>query len=193
MLNIKAQVERDTQQLHRLSKIWKINSTIPLDHFLQLMKVLRHNQSAALTQLRMGHVPLSYHLWKIHARESGECSRCSWANKTIIHYLLHCLAHEKARRKLTNALGQSGWDLGHLLSHPLAIPHTLQFLDDMHRFRHIFGQLSATAEQIGNLRGLVKKPSNRPQQQQETQNNTSGHRRWDSVHNPHYIDDRWRW
>lgn len=184
MIHIKVQAEGDILQSHRLSRIWKIDSSTPSDRYLQLMMILRRNQCTALTQLRTGHVPLVYHLWRIRVEESGECSRCSWANKTVIHYLLHCPAHEKARRRLTNALGQNGRDLGNLLSHPLAIPHTLQFLDDTNRFRHIFGRLSATVEQIGSLRKLIKKPANHSQHWRGTQNDTSEHRRWDSAQSP---------
>ncbi len=66
-------------------------------------------------------------------------------------------------------LGQGGCNLGTLLSHPATIPHTLQFINDTMRLRHIFGQVSTTKEQADLLCGLMQPTNNAAHRNMETQ------------------------
>lgn len=106
-------------------------------------------------QLWTGHVPLAHHLCRIQVADMGIRSGCKWSNETVIHFLLHCLVHERARQKLVNALGIGGCNIGYLLSHPKAIIHTIQFLDDTGRLSHIYKHVNATADQKKQLHKLA--------------------------------------
>ncbi len=160
-VHIKDQAADYVKQSHRLSKIKRIDGTTPSDRYIKILRALRRNQGAALTQLRTIHIPLAYHLCRIQAADTAICSGCKWSNETVIHDLLHCPAYyERARRKLVNALGMSGRDMGYLLSHPKAISHTLQSIDDTGRFTHIYGRVSASPDQTKQLNDLTRPPAN---------------------------------
>lgn len=156
MLTIREKAAKDVDASPRLSRIKHIDSTTPSDRYLKILQVLRRNQSAVLTQLWMGHVPLAYHLHRIQAIDTGTCSGCKWANETVIHYLLRCPAHEGARQKLINALGPSRRDLGYLLSHPKVIPHTLRFIDDTGRLLSNYRHVITTADQNKRLQQMIQ-------------------------------------
>lgn len=140
----------------RLSKIKRIDGMTLSDRHMKILQVLRRNQSAVLMQLQTVHMLVAYHLHKIQATDTGTCSRCEWANKLVIHYLLHCPVHETARQKLINALGPSGCNIGYLLSHPKALPHTLQFVDDTERLLPIYGHVNTMTDQNKQLQKLVR-------------------------------------
>lgn len=165
---IKDHAAADMTQSTRLTQIKRIDGTTPSDWFLKLTKILCRNQITALTQLRMGHVPLAYHLWRIQAGELGTCSRCNYGHESVIHYLLHCPAYERARGRLIATLGWGGRDLGNLLSNPTAIPHTFRFIDDTGRLHHIYGNLNVTKGKADSLRDLVK-PASETAERQSTQ------------------------
>lgn len=64
-----------------------------------------------------------HYLHKIQPANTEMCSVCKWTNKMVIHFLLHCLVHERARWKLVNTPGQGGHGISNLLFHPKATPH----------------------------------------------------------------------
>ena len=58
------------------------------------------DQCATVAQLRMGHSPLLVaYLHHMGCRDSGTCPHCNGADETAEHLVLHCPAHNQARRK----------------------------------------------------------------------------------------------
>ncbi|KAF8234658.1 hypothetical protein L208DRAFT_1260751 [Tricholoma matsutake] len=67
--------------------------------------------ASILTQLRMGHAPLSKHLFHIGTINSPICPACQQSDKMVQHLLLHCPAHQEARQMLQNNIGGRNIDI----------------------------------------------------------------------------------
>lgn len=156
-LRIRKQTEQNVMQSRRLSRMKQSDSTIPSDKYQKIVQGLKRNQASVLTQLRMGHIPLAHHLQRIQARESGACETCGRGKETVVHYILHCPTHTITRQKLTKALGRGARNLHNLLSHPIAIPHLLRFIDDTKRLHGVFGTVQPTTDQITYMKGLLER------------------------------------
>jgi len=58
------------------------------------------DQCATVAQLRTGHSPLLVgYLHRIRRRDSATCPYCNGTDETAEHLVLHCSAHEQARRE----------------------------------------------------------------------------------------------
>jgi len=59
------------------------------------------DQCATVAQLRTGHSPLlAGYLHRIGRRDSATCPYCNGADETAEHLVLHCPAHDQARRDI---------------------------------------------------------------------------------------------
>jgi len=59
------------------------------------------DQCTTVAQLRMGHSPLlAGYLYRIGRRDSATCPYRNGADETAEHLVLHCSAHEQARRDI---------------------------------------------------------------------------------------------
>ncbi len=57
MTKIRTQQENIIWQSHRLFRIKQVDSSMPSDYYLKIVRVLKRNQGATPTQLRKGHIP----------------------------------------------------------------------------------------------------------------------------------------
>ena len=58
------------------------------------------DQCVTVAQLRTGHSPLlAAYLYRIGRRDSATCPHCNGADETAEHLVLHCPAHDQARRE----------------------------------------------------------------------------------------------
>ena len=102
-----------------LSKVWKrswahspcfacmenIDPSLPSRKYRTLTDVLTRAQSSVITQLQTGHIPLYKHLYCIKKVATPLCPTCSWGDKSILHFLFECCAHEHACISLREVMG----------------------------------------------------------------------------------------
>ncbi|KNZ76505.1 hypothetical protein J132_10313, partial [Termitomyces sp. J132] len=72
-----------------------LNKALPSKKYLNLVESLVYKQSAILTQLHTGHLPLNQHLFCIHKAESPVCPYChGLIVESMCHFLLECLQYQ---------------------------------------------------------------------------------------------------
>ena len=128
----------------RYRRIRAIDPSLPLKDFILNTGDLTHNQTSVLTQLRTGHAPLNQHLHRIKHSDSPYCRHCPAMIEDVPHLLLFCDRYTAQRHRLALILKRKAHELPYLLSNPKAIRHTLNFLHDTGRFKHIYGDISAS-------------------------------------------------
>ena len=94
--------EHDARQCVHNNVSWikiRLNSTCPC--VLNILLVDSGKQDAsAHAQLRTGCSPLlAAYLHRIGRRDSATCPHCNGADETAEHLVLHCPAHDQARRE----------------------------------------------------------------------------------------------
>ncbi|KAJ7158439.1 hypothetical protein C8R46DRAFT_836987, partial [Mycena filopes] len=92
-----------------------------------------------LLQLRTGHIPLAKHLHKIQKAESPVCPCCRQADESVEHYLVHCPAHNDARRELYRTGGRNARVMSKLMGQPELLPHLFRYLARTGRFHTVHG------------------------------------------------------
>ncbi|KAF8237235.1 hypothetical protein L208DRAFT_1248918, partial [Tricholoma matsutake] len=74
------------------------------------------------------HAPLAKHLHRIGKTNSTICPSCRQHNKTVIHYLLLCPAHQEAWNAMKRKIGGLTQDITKLLNMPKALPALFQYI-----------------------------------------------------------------
>jgi len=121
-----------------------IDPSLPLNKFLKLTSLLNRRQSSLLTQLRTGHIPLNKHLHTIQKSPSPNCPQPTCTNTTedIHHLIFTCPHYIHARYHLTRSVAKRDLTLPNLLASKDNLPHTLTYLNNIGRFKHIFGDIA---------------------------------------------------
>ena len=94
--------------------------------FVKLMCSLSYNQASMLFQLRLRHVPLNTYLHRIKKVDSLICPCCQQHREMVVHCIMWCEAHTKARQTMFNAGGRDTRNIGKLLLTPDFMPHLFQ-------------------------------------------------------------------
>ncbi|KAK0205516.1 hypothetical protein DFS33DRAFT_1242064, partial [Desarmillaria ectypa] len=94
-----------------------------------------------MVQLRTGHIGLNRHLFNIQRVESPACTKCSYPNESVHHYLIRCPAYQNEREMLQRSIGARGTavTVKHILACRENIPHLIQYLNSTRRFEPAFG------------------------------------------------------
>jgi len=121
----------------------EIDPTLPSTNFIKATNGLNRRQISVLTQLRTGHAPLNKHLHRINRSDNPSCSYCTNTLEDVERFIFHCNKDALQRRKLVTSIMRDAYSTQHLLSDPVIIRHTLNFVDATRRFTHIYGDLSA--------------------------------------------------
>ncbi|KIY46394.1 hypothetical protein FISHEDRAFT_47353 [Fistulina hepatica ATCC 64428] len=108
---------------------------------MKLLDELPRPAASILTQLRTQHVPLNDYLHRISASESPLCEACGEENETLIHYLLRCPAHERARLPIRHRFGASASDIAFLLNNRDAVAMLLAYTRRTNRFHATHGRI----------------------------------------------------
>ena len=151
MAAVKQQIDKATKRetvtwwkrSKRYKKTKSIDPSLPSGKYVQATAELNRNQTSILTQLRTGHIPLNGYLHRIGKAATPYCSHCPNAVEDVPHLLFYCNKYTLHRHKLTMAVNRKSFHIRHILSDPAAIRHTLNFVNDTGRFRHVHGDLSA--------------------------------------------------
>ena len=150
LLAIKQQIDnemkKETMAWWKRSKWYKrikaIDSLLPSSKYAQATVGLNHRQTSALTQLCTGHIPLNSHLFQINKVESPHCNHCPGAIENVTHFLFNCNKYTLQRHRLIMAVKQKAFNVKHILSNPSTMCHTLNFINNTSRLRHIYGDIS---------------------------------------------------
>ena len=103
---------------------------------------------AVMVRLRIGHVELAAHLYRLHLVPSPYCKWCISQEESVEHFLLQCPRFYSLRTILSNCLSTLGVQIltlpvllsGHGLSEDVrekALKFTFDFLRHSGRFRHV--------------------------------------------------------
>jgi ribonuclease HI len=113
----------------------RIDKSLPSNKYLKLVEDLDRRQSAIITQLRTGHVPLNQHLFRIFRSETPVCPHCrALTPETVKHYLLQCPHYQHERHILRRKLKRKADSLPFLLSDSTATQPLLRFVNATKRF-----------------------------------------------------------
>ncbi|KAK0487594.1 hypothetical protein IW261DRAFT_1589909 [Armillaria novae-zelandiae] len=97
--------------------------------------------TSIMVQLRTGHIGFNRHLFNIQRVESPACSKFSYPNELVYHYIIRCPAYQNEREMLQRSVGTQGtaMTVKHILACRQNIPHLVQYLNDTRRFETTFG------------------------------------------------------
>jgi ribonuclease HI len=137
---LKQQAAHSFSKSPRAQQALSIDPSLPSKSYLKLTRPLRRKQTALITQLRTGHVPLNKHLHTIGLVESPICPGCNEHAETVYHYIMRCPTYENQRNTLYAQLGRHSRSLRTLLNTDKAIPHLLRFVRDTGRLEDTFGR-----------------------------------------------------
>jgi hypothetical protein len=132
----------------RFKKMRRIDPSLPLDKYIKITSTLNHRQTSILTQLRTGHAPINKHLHRIGKIDSPNCPQatCRGITEDTHHLLFTCPRYTHERYHLMQKTGKKAFNSTKLLADKNIIPHTLDYLNKIRRFRHIFGDIAPDQE-----------------------------------------------
>ncbi|KAF8595484.1 hypothetical protein BDV93DRAFT_393603, partial [Ceratobasidium sp. AG-I] len=87
-----------------------------------------------LIQLRSGHILLNAYLRCFQKSETATCPTCHERAEMVVHYLMHCPAHEHLRDICNTAFPAAANLLSTLLTSKKAIPHLIEYIQATERF-----------------------------------------------------------
>ena len=124
----------------RWKRRWQDNSA-PLKKYLHLISGLDRRQASLLFQLRLGHIGLNQHLFRIRKSDTLVCPSCQGITvETVKHFLIDCLFYRCERHALHMKLRHNTSSLSFLLSSPIAVLPLLKFIHATGRFKTHFGK-----------------------------------------------------
>lgn len=126
----------------RFKRINRVDRSLPSGNYIKATSELNHRQTSILTQLRTGHIPLNEHLHRIGRNDTPYCQNCPRVPENVNHYLLHCTKYNIHRHGLVTALKRNAFNIRQLLSDPVAIRHTLTYVNATGQFSHIYGDIT---------------------------------------------------
>ena len=107
----------------RYANMERLNPKFKCNTFAKITHKLQCEWASLLFQLRVGHVPLNAHLYRLQKIDSPICSSHQQHSETVAHYILHCTAYREVRRTLINKAGRDARNIRKLLSMAGLLPH----------------------------------------------------------------------
>ena len=105
-----------------MEKFTEICPKFKCNTFTKVTHKLQREQASLLFQLRVGHIPLNAHLYRLQKINLPICSSCQQNSKTVAHYILHCTMYREVRRTLIYKAGRDARNIRKLLSTATLIP-----------------------------------------------------------------------
>ena len=127
----------------RYRRIKSIDPSLPSGKFIKATNGLNRKQTCILTQLRTDHVPLNAHLYRIKKAATPYCPNCPNTTETTNHYLFFCHKYTRQRHKLVLAVKRKAFSKNFILTDEAAIRHTINYINDTGRFKHVLGDIKA--------------------------------------------------
>ena len=127
----------------RYRRIKSIDPSLPSGKYIKATADLNRKQTSILTQLRIDHIPLNNHLFRIKKAASPYCAYCPNTTETTNHFLFFCQKFARQRHKLVLALKRKAFSKNYILTDESAIRHTINYINDTGRFKHYIGDIKA--------------------------------------------------
>jgi ribonuclease HI len=132
--------ERKWKTSARETLLKAIDNTAPSKKYLRLIRDLDRKQASLLFQLRLSHIALNHHLFRINRSETPSCPHCRAITvETVNHFLLDCPHYARERHKLRIKFRCNADSLS-FLSSPVAVLPLLKFVHATGRFKSFFGK-----------------------------------------------------
>jgi len=147
--NIKVLTKEWWNRSPRHEKMTHIDPSLPSDKYIKLTSSLNRRQTSILTQLRTGHAPINKHLHRIRNNDTPNCphTTCTGITEDIHHLIFTCPRYTHERYQLTRKIGKMEFSLRKLFADKDTIPHTLNYLNKIGRFKHIYGDVAPDQEE----------------------------------------------
>jgi ribonuclease HI len=139
----KTETEAWWKRSKRYQRISAIDPSLPSGKFIRATSGLNRKQTSILTQLRTDHVPLNAYLFRINKVASPHCPNCPNTTESTNHFLFFCHKYATQRHKLVLTLKCRTFSKKFILTNKSAIRHTINYINDTGRFRHILGDIKA--------------------------------------------------
>ena len=120
---------------------------LPCSSYFKSIALLPRKHTSIITQLITGHVPLYKHLYRINKVDSPTCPACHEHDEMVTHFLLHCPAHQAARRRMMDEVPEDKRNLTGLLATHANRKHLLNFVARTTRLRSVFGSIAELPDQ----------------------------------------------
>jgi len=144
---ITSKTKTETKAWWKMSKRYKrikcIDLSLPSRKFIKATSGLNRKQTSILTQLRTDHVPLNGHLFRIKRSATPHCPHCPNTTESTNHFLFFCRKYNMQRHKLVLVLKRKAFSKKFILTDEKAIRHTINYINDTGRFKHILGDIKA--------------------------------------------------
>jgi ribonuclease HI len=146
-----AKIKRMAAELWRRSPRYQrtnqIVSDLPRTSYFKSIARLPQKQTSIITQLITGHSPLNKHLHRVGKADTPICPSCHEHEETVLHFILHCPAHQAIRRLMLDQVPYDDQNLAGLLSTHSNRKHLLNFVARTTRFRSVFGHIPELPDQ----------------------------------------------
>jgi ribonuclease HI len=141
--NTKNETKAWWKRSKRYKRIKSIDPSLPSGKFIKATTGLNRKQTSILTQLRTDHIPLNGHLFRIKKAPTPYCPNCPNTTETTNHYLFFCHKYARQRHKLVLTLKRKAFSKTFILTDESAIRHTINYINETGRFKHILGDIKA--------------------------------------------------
>src|SRR5258706_691359 len=151
LLAIKQQItcktKTETKTWWKMSKRYKriksIDPSLPSRKFIKATSGLNRKQTSILMQLHTDHIPLNGHHFRIKRSATPHCPHCPNTTESTNHFLFFCRKYNIQRHKLVLVLKHKAFSKKFILTDETAIRHTINYINDTGRFKHILGEIKA--------------------------------------------------
>ena len=126
----------------RKARFSRIDPEFPFNKFRKKLFKLTRSQASLIMQLRTGHFPLNFYLFRIGKTDSDKCTKClenpvinAQVTETISHYLFECPAYYLARQALTAKIGRNHLSLSKIMKNTDSMKALATFINRSGRFK----------------------------------------------------------
>lgn len=151
-LSISALKQAHQAQMHaRWSRLWTasprhqrlhgIDPHVLQRSFLKLTSTYSKRLTGLILGLRINHIPLNKHLFRLARTDSPHCPHCPETEESVHHFLFECRQYQREHHALACALGCKATSLPYLLADENAIPHLARYVNATRRLKPTLGEI----------------------------------------------------
>jgi len=136
--------DADEGMVERITEVQENEAYRPITSLGQITSSLNRRQTSVLTQLRTAHAPINKHLHRIRKNDTPNCPQatCRGITEDVHHLVFTCPRYTHERYHLKRSIGKKAFSSTNLFADKETIPHTLDYLNKIGRFKHIYGDIT---------------------------------------------------
>lgn len=139
---IKWEAKAAMQQDPSYQRLHLIDPTAPSKHFASMIESFPRRHSSLLFQIRMGHVSLNKHLFRISKSQTPRYLQCNAHEESVKHFLLECPKYLRQRAALRKEVGRRANQLQKLLNDRHCTGPLLRYIARTRRMENTFGDVT---------------------------------------------------